>query len=145
MLPELRREDWVRLDLSDARVIVNFPKVHGPLGVIEVESALLDTGSALPLLAPAREVGGLVQISECPPGTVGTAGGDVATRFFPAAIELGLWTFGDVEVHVSAQFERWVIGLPILKHFNLMFREPLAHRPLLWGPSLRAFDGARWL
>lgn len=145
MLPELRREDWVHLDVTDARVIARYLQVQCDLGACEVDAAVLDTGSALPLLAPAREIAGIVDLSQCAPSEVSTAGGVVETRQLTATVRLGEWRFSAVEVHASPKFDRWIVGIPILKHFNLMFRDPLAHRPILWGPASRSFDGARWL
>ena len=145
MLPEFHREDWVRLDLNPARVIARYLQVQMDLGSVEVDAVLIDTGSALPLLAPEAEAARCVDLASCPPSTVSTAGGDVKARQFEATIRLGEWTFSGVEVHASPRFERWIIGIPVLKHFNLMLRDPVVHAPVLWGPRSRIHDGARWI
>lgn len=139
-VPEPQR---VRLDVKDVRVLANYLSVASPTGTVEVEAADLDTGGALAILAPLADVEQLVVEGDPWPGTVGTSGGKVETSVLAVRLTIGNWVLDNLELHASERFHRWLIGMPVLRHFDLLLREREHGGAWLCGPAPGLIPNAR--
>lgn len=132
---EVPESERIVVDVDRWRPLVRFFTVGSALGEREIESAILDTGCALPILAPLGEVEALFDPDDCAEGVVNTDGGRVKALAFQGSLMLGHWRFPSVEIRAAEEFRSWLIGMPILRNFNLLFREPLGQSAALWGPD----------
>lgn len=98
----------------------------------EIDGVRLDTGSAFALIGPASALGGRVP-EDWYPGKVSGFGGTVVSMAFQAELNLGPpgWTLP--VVHLTEDADHWWVGLPVLRHFDLLLRAASedAHRPCL--------------
>lgn len=120
---------------------------------MEVETAILDTGSEFGPVAPRSALhDGLgadwADRIEVFGGQVTGFGGRIHTDCFFADLTLGNWRIEACEVHTpragAVDVPHWLVGLPILRHFNLLLRT--AHGgPWLAGPDPLCPLPGQWL
>ena len=87
---------------------------------MEISSAHLDTGQAFDVLAPLDEVAGLLDPDDVQVRHMGTLGGTVRCQVAPANLKI-LGQIVPVEVWGLPCTSTWLIGLPVLARFNLLF------------------------
>jgi len=132
---EIPANQRLSLDVNRLRVLTRYARIDGPLGRLEVDAIDLDTGGALALIAPSDAVEELLESGEARPGKVGTAAGEVPTRVIEVTLRLGDWILDGVELHASQAHDRWLLGMPVLRHFDLLLRDQHLGGPWLVGPA----------
>ena len=131
-IPDHRR---LSLDVNRSRVLARYVRIDGPTGSVTAEAVDLDTGGAQALIAPLAAVEPLLLDRDTRPDHVQTAGGRVDTTVVDVTLRLGNWVFDGVELHASPRFGRWLIGMPVLRHFDLLLRDQHVGGPYLHGPD----------
>ena len=120
-------EDWsIELDLgpeappTEARILGNakllLPKGYG----FALDKLVLDTGSAWHLLIPQQSVPDAM-LQQAETADVRGFGGCVEGRVLRAELVIGDWHFVVDAVALPDQRE-WVVGFPVLRHFDLLLR-----------------------
>ncbi len=124
----------IRIDVNGLRVLARYVNVENARGSLEVDAVDLDTGGAQAILGPWSAVAHLFEEVAQEDGQVMTAGGVVTTRVILVTLTVGHWTLHNLELHASEAFTRWLIGMPVLRHLDLLLREDRPEGAWLCGP-----------
>jgi hypothetical protein len=105
---------------------------------IEIGSSCLDTGSRIAMIAPIAVLDQYPQMERGQRKHVEGYAGKVNSRVFQGQLQLHHpeWVL-PIDVHFVKNETDWWIGLPVLRHFDLLLREGLpGNRPSLVGPDV---------
>ena len=117
------------------RLVFNDEEIPAP------EAVGLDTGLACDMVIPIVHLPDLIApdiiASSVPERFNGWGGAVKDARSFDAQLILhhSTWLF-DVRVVFSSEFREWYIGLPLLRHFDLLLAETDPSRPCLSGREI---------
>lgn len=132
---EIPEDQRVALDVSRLRVLARYLRIQTQDGRVEVDAADLDTGSALAVIAPLADVSALLEGGETWADHIETSAGRVPTTVVQVQLHIGHWIIDGVELHAMEHPTRWLIGMPVLRHFDLLLRDQRLEGSWLAGPT----------
>lgn len=127
----------ILIDLSDHRLRLDqLAVLSWATGETPLDGAILDTGSAFAVLGPESMIGGNLPADAQRSKINGFGDKPIPAICFPCTLAFPDTTrIFEITAHVSSHpsVDRWYIGLPILKHFDILLRSSPRdiHRPAL--------------
>jgi hypothetical protein len=119
---------------SDSLALLDFVKLEGPEGLdLELPPLRLDTGCAVPMILPRRLLKSAPD--EAWQDTLYGWSGTVRALVVPCTLAMRPWHMALEAWFIDTAEEHAWIGLPVLRHFDLLLRGEGPHGPVLRGPD----------
>jgi hypothetical protein len=107
---------------------------------LEIDKLVLDSGQAFDLLVPEPATGVVVLRDEYMT-SLRTVLGEATLRCGSGTLRLGSWIF-DVQI-VFYPGTEWLLGWPVLRHLDLLFRDVPGRYPCLEGAAENLLQPSR--